>query len=117
MTWIKKFFQPKQKEADEQLYLLCSACMSRVAEEDVRVIPWWNTTLEDFLTTYRCERCWIECLGQTRIKIKTRDADVRENFCEFLQRLEHCQSCHMSVKHTDYVSRRYLPNEVWQKLK
>ncbi len=32
-------------------------------------------------------------------------------------RLENCQGCHMTVKATDYVSRNYLPNEVWKKLK
>ncbi len=32
-------------------------------------------------------------------------------------RLESCQACHMMVKATDYVSRNYLPNEVWEKLK
>lgn len=32
-------------------------------------------------------------------------------------RLESCQGCHTLVKHTDYVSRNYLPYEVWEKLK
>ena len=32
-------------------------------------------------------------------------------------RLETCQACHMMVKDRDYVSRNYLPYEVWQKLK
>lgn len=32
-------------------------------------------------------------------------------------RLESCQSCHMMVKDTDYVSRNYLPREVREKLK
>ena len=32
-------------------------------------------------------------------------------------RLESCQACHMMSKHTDYVSRNYLPHEVWQRLK
>jgi hypothetical protein len=31
--------------------------------------------------------------------------------------LESCQACHMMVKDTDYVSRNYLPYEVWEKLK
>jgi hypothetical protein len=32
-------------------------------------------------------------------------------------RLESCQGCHMMVKATDYVSRNYLPYELWKKLK
>ena len=32
-------------------------------------------------------------------------------------KLESCQACHMMVKATDYVSRNYLPREVWDKLK
>jgi hypothetical protein len=32
-------------------------------------------------------------------------------------RIESCQSCHMMVKDTDYVSRNYLPSELREKLK
>ncbi len=32
-------------------------------------------------------------------------------------RLDRCQGCHILVKHTDYVSRNYLPYKVWEKLK
>lgn len=32
-------------------------------------------------------------------------------------KLENCQTCHLAEKRTDYVSRRYLPYEAWQKLK
>jgi len=32
-------------------------------------------------------------------------------------RLENCQACQMMVKDRDYVSRNYLPYEVWKKLK
>ena len=32
-------------------------------------------------------------------------------------RLPACQGCHTMVKNTDYVSRSYLPADVWQKLK
>lgn len=31
-------------------------------------------------------------------------------------KLESCQTCHAADKLNDYVSRRYLPNEVWKKL-
>jgi Cytochrome P460 len=32
-------------------------------------------------------------------------------------KLESCQACHMMVKDTDFVSRNYLPYEIWKKLK
>ena len=32
-------------------------------------------------------------------------------------KLEKCQSCHLLEKTTDYVSRNYLPTNVWEKLK
>jgi hypothetical protein len=32
-------------------------------------------------------------------------------------KLEKCQACHLMEKDTDYVSRRYLPYDVWKKLK
>jgi hypothetical protein len=32
-------------------------------------------------------------------------------------KLETCQACHLLVKDTDYVSRNYLPYEIWQMLK
>jgi hypothetical protein len=32
-------------------------------------------------------------------------------------KLESCQTCHLVEKRTDYISRRYLPYAVWQKLK
>lgn len=32
-------------------------------------------------------------------------------------RLESCQACHLMVKDSDYVSRNYLPYEVWKQLK
>ena len=32
-------------------------------------------------------------------------------------RVESCQFCHMMVKDTDYVSRNYLPYEIWERLR
>jgi hypothetical protein len=32
-------------------------------------------------------------------------------------KLEKCQGCHLLERNTDYISRRYLPTNVWQKLK
>jgi len=32
-------------------------------------------------------------------------------------KLEKCQACHVLEKATDYVSRNYLPREVWEKLR
>ena len=32
-------------------------------------------------------------------------------------KLERCNTCHASYKDTDYVTRTYLPREIWQKLR
>jgi Cytochrome P460 len=32
-------------------------------------------------------------------------------------KLESCQACHVALKVTDYVSRNYLPYQIWKKLK
>jgi hypothetical protein len=32
-------------------------------------------------------------------------------------KLENCQGCHLADKSTDYVSRRYIPYDTWQKMK
>ena len=32
-------------------------------------------------------------------------------------KLETCQGCHFYEKNTDYVSRRYIPDDMWQKMK
>ena len=32
-------------------------------------------------------------------------------------KLEKCQGCHLEDKRTDFVSRRYIPYDTWQKMK
>ena len=32
-------------------------------------------------------------------------------------KLEKCQGCHLDEAHTDYVSRRYIPYDTWEKMK
>lgn len=49
------------------------------------MIPWWNETLGDFVTTYRCDHCWLSSLGETEDKVQGWDAGTRGKFCEFLE--------------------------------
>ena len=86
MSWIKKLFKPRQEEISEQLTMLCSACMTTSQVAEAHVIPWWNDDRQDFLTTYRCGGCFLKSIGETRSKISLLDADIREKFCEFLER-------------------------------
>ena len=32
-------------------------------------------------------------------------------------KLEKCQGCHLEERHTDFVSRRYIPYDTWEKMK
>jgi hypothetical protein len=66
--------------------LLCSACFQTSSGKDAHVIPWWNVTMSDFFTTFRCSKCWLESLDETDAKVKRMTSDIRYRFCEFLRR-------------------------------
>jgi hypothetical protein len=66
--------------------LVCSGCFTACSGTAAHVIPWWNETLGDFVTTYRCDRCWLGSLGETKDKVQSWDAGTRDKFCEFLER-------------------------------
>ena len=65
---------------------MCSDCMSVRPMSDIHVIPWWNQSAQDFVTTYRCGQCWRKSLAETRSLIKNLDLDKRDKFCQFLDR-------------------------------
>jgi hypothetical protein len=83
---MRENFTVMKEEPTEPFYLMCSGCMKPCTGADAHVIPRWNTVREDFLTTYRCGECWPTALEETRTKMKALDAEVREKFCQFLER-------------------------------
>ena len=70
---------------------VCSGCMSEHSSGAIHVIPWWNSQVQDFVTTYRCDRCRAQALKETRLKTLAPDEDVRRKFCEFLMRQGHTE--------------------------
>ncbi|MFY0535820.1 hypothetical protein [Nannocystis pusilla] len=48
---------------------LCSGCYRPVPASQVRVIPWFNDDLADFVTTFRCGDCVADSLADTRARL------------------------------------------------
>ena len=71
---------------DGDYMLLCSACYKTCPGKESHVIPWWNVTMSDFFTTFRCNKCWSDSMDETEAKVKRMTSDIRHRFCEFMRR-------------------------------
>ena len=58
-------------EDPDERQVVCSACLQVVAEPLIHVIPAYNADLSRFVTTYRCETCWLPSLEETEARLKT----------------------------------------------
>ena len=59
----------------EARQVVCSACFQVVAEHLIHVIPAYNTDAGQFVTTFRCEACWLPSLDDTQARLEaTEDA-------------------------------------------
>ena len=56
-------------EDPDERQVVCSACLQVVAEPLIHVIPAYNADLSRFVTTYRCETCWLPSLEETRTRL------------------------------------------------
>ncbi|MDQ5840611.1 MAG: hypothetical protein M3537_05600 [Chloroflexota bacterium] len=72
-------------EESQEYSLLCSACYTPCTGALAHVVPTWNTTMRIVVTTYRCERCWVDSLAEMREAVRA-DAEVRLSLCDFLSR-------------------------------
>jgi len=75
---------PAEEENDAPQFLMCSGCYTPTPVSDAHVIPHWNPTVRRILTTYRCSKCWLPALAETREVVTSGDADVVSSFCDFL---------------------------------
>ena len=50
--------------------IVCSACLQVVREYLIHVIPFYNGDVGRYVTTYRCERCWLPSLDETRARLE-----------------------------------------------
>jgi hypothetical protein len=73
-------------EASLAAMYICSGCYSQHTRKHISVLPTWNESAEDFVTSYRCDGCWDESLAWTRLKALVLTEDTKEKFCQFLER-------------------------------
>ena len=57
-------------EDQEAHQVVCSACFQVMAEHLIHVIPAYNRDLGRFVTTFRCEACWLPSLEETRARLE-----------------------------------------------
>lgn len=77
---------------------VCSACYSEHPRTHIRILPAWNEYVQDFVTAYRCDRCWTDTLAWTRLKAVVLTEDTREKFCLFLDRHD-CREAAEIIRH------------------
>ena len=58
-------------ENPEPRQVVCSGCLRVVPESDVHVIPYFNSDAQGYVTTYRCEQCWLPSLEETSTQLAT----------------------------------------------
>jgi hypothetical protein len=80
--------EPKLLSKSETAQYMCSKCLRVVSQEHVHVIPWFNDTLGDYVTTFRCDDDWQASLSETRVRFLAHldDADERSRFVAFFAR-------------------------------
>jgi hypothetical protein len=75
-----------EEETPSSYSLLCSGCRTPCTGDDAHVVPGWNPRVGRVLTTYRCGNCWRDAIANTREAVTSGPAEVRNSFCEFLER-------------------------------
>lgn len=57
-------------EDREARQIVCSACFQVMAEHLIHVLPAYNRDIGRFVTTFRCEACWLPSLEETRARLQ-----------------------------------------------
>lgn len=73
-------------EEDGERQAMCSGCGAVVAESDIHVIPHFNETANQYVTTFRCENCWHAALTATRKRLGDAAADEIALLVSFFER-------------------------------
>jgi hypothetical protein len=74
-------------EMPENRQILCSGCLQAFSESLVHVIPYFNSDVNEYVTTYRCEQCWRPALEETRTRLaSTQDEAEIASAATFFQR-------------------------------
>jgi hypothetical protein len=56
--------------------IVCSGCLRVFPESSINVIPYFNSDVGGYVTTYRCERCWVPSLEETRSRIAATESEA-----------------------------------------
>jgi len=59
----------EETEHQEERQVFCSGCLQVFPESLVHVIPHFNDSVAAYVTTYRCGKCWIPALEETRSRL------------------------------------------------
>jgi hypothetical protein len=62
------------KSAERQIF--CSGCLGVFPESLITVIPYFNSDASEYVTTYRCERCWVPSLEETRTRLASTENEA-----------------------------------------
>jgi hypothetical protein len=63
-------------EDPQQRQVVCSACFQVVAESLIHVIPCFNGDVGGYVTSYRCEECWLPSLEETRARLESTEDET-----------------------------------------
>jgi diadenosine tetraphosphate (Ap4A) HIT family hydrolase len=71
---------------DERQFV-CSHRFTIVPESHVHVVPGFNETLRAYVTSYRCDECWLPTLDETASRLAASDDEEEiASICVFLER-------------------------------
>jgi hypothetical protein len=74
-------------EKPEEREVVCSGCLQVFPESLIHVIPYFNSSVNAYVTTYRCQQCWMPSLEETRTRLaSTQDAAEIASVGTFFQR-------------------------------
>jgi hypothetical protein len=65
-----------EPEDSEERQILCSGCLQLFPVSLVHVIPYYNDRVNAYVTTYRCEQCWIPALEETRTRLAATQSEA-----------------------------------------
>lgn len=49
---------------------LCSDCFRALPASQIRVLPWYNDGVDDYVTTFRCGECFQKAIAETRAHLE-----------------------------------------------
>ncbi|HEX4191826.1 MAG TPA: hypothetical protein VHY80_01965 [Stellaceae bacterium] len=75
-----------ESETDERQFA-CSRCFTVVPESHVHVVPGFNETVGAYVTSYRCDECWLPTLDETASRLGASDNEEEiASLCAFFER-------------------------------